>query len=236
MNHESSGCITTVIGGPTPEELSAFKDDPRGELKSVPPLTVHQAWSAVMADVQAIGKDQRNRDQNFNFRGIDDVVNVVGPVLRKHGVSIIPDALRVESERYETKTGTKMVNRVVEMRYTVQGPAGDSFLGSVFGESADSGDKAIAKAQSVAYRTFLLQALTIPTDEPDPNPSSHERVARTANQELVDQLRAAVDLSSSPRDGAAAWFYKNFGCNIAEAEDGALRTAIKHFEMLRTGY
>jgi hypothetical protein len=37
------------------------------------------------------------------------------------------------------------------------------------GEAADAGDKATSKAHSVAYRTCLLQALSIPTHEPDPD-------------------------------------------------------------------
>jgi len=35
----------------------------------------------------------------------------------------------------------------------------------------------VSKAHSVAYRTLLLQALCIPTDEPDPDAASHERAA-----------------------------------------------------------
>jgi hypothetical protein len=44
----------------------------------------------------------------------------------------------------------------------------------------DSGDKATAKAMSVAMRTALLQALCLPTDEPDPDATSYERAPRAA--------------------------------------------------------
>jgi hypothetical protein len=37
------------------------------------------------------------------------------------------------------------------------------------------GDKAAPKAMSVAFRTALLQALALPTDEPDPDSQSFER-------------------------------------------------------------
>ena len=48
--------------------------------------TVHQAWSAVMGEATALGKNQRtDSGQRFNFRGIDDVMNLVGPILRTHG-------------------------------------------------------------------------------------------------------------------------------------------------------
>ncbi|NKU87713.1 hypothetical protein GS884_09095 [Rhodococcus hoagii] len=60
------------------------------------------------------------------------------------------------------------------------GPAGDSFSGSAYGEAADAGDKAVSKAQSVAYRTFLLQGLTVPTEERDPDADVHERAGEVA--------------------------------------------------------
>ena len=47
--------------------------------------TVHEALSKVMGEVQSVRKDGRNQAQKFNFRGIDSVVNAVGPALRKHG-------------------------------------------------------------------------------------------------------------------------------------------------------
>jgi hypothetical protein len=39
----------------------------------------------------------------------------------------------------------------------------------------DWGDKGTPKAMSVAFRTFLLQALTIPTDEAEPDAQVYER-------------------------------------------------------------
>ena len=39
----------------------------------------------------------------------------------------------------------------------------------------DSGDKATPKAMSVAFRIALLQALALPTDEPDPDSYAYER-------------------------------------------------------------
>lgn len=140
-------------------------------------LTVHQALSKVMGDVQAVKKDSKNQAQRFNFRGIDAVVNAVGPALRKHGVTILPEDVEVHRSNGTTASGKQTAEVVVKVTYRVYGPAGDSIHGKVAAEAMDFGDKAIAKAMSVAYRTFLLQALTIPTDEPDPDSESYERGA-----------------------------------------------------------
>lgn len=141
-------------------------------------LTVVEAFAAVMDEVQAVRKGDRNTAQNFSFRGIDSVMNAVGPALRKHGVIITP---RLLSSNYrDIEVGSKrtaMREVTVEVEYTVHGPAGDTLIGSAPGEAMDSGDKGTPKAMSVAYRTFLLQSLTIPTDEPDPDATSYERSA-----------------------------------------------------------
>jgi len=159
---------------------------------------VFEAFAAVMADVRVIAKDDENIQQRFRFRGIDAVMQAVGPVLRTHGVFIIPTGQELKSETYETRSGTMMRNVTVTMQYRVYGPGGDYFDGVSFGEAADAGDKAVTKAQSVAYRTFLLQALTVPTGDVDPDAVSHERVAAepvapvvAAKQQLAAMLKKA---------------------------------------------
>lgn len=137
--------------------------------------TVHQALNKVMGDVQAVKKDSKNQAQRFNFRGIDAVMNAVGPALRKYGVVILPEDVEVHRSNGTTANGKPTAEVVLKVTYRVYGPGGDSIHGRVAAEAIDFGDKAIAKAMSVAYRTFLLQALTIPTDEPDPDSESYER-------------------------------------------------------------
>lgn len=139
---------------------------------------IFTALSAVMGDVIGIGKAQRVTEgpARFNFRGVDDVVNAVGPVLRKHNVVVVPhEVVSVEHERYTTKSGAQMDGVTVVIRWRFYAADGSYVEASSAGQSSDAGDKAIPKAHSVAYRTVLLQALCIPTDEPDPDSSVHER-------------------------------------------------------------
>lgn len=137
--------------------------------------TIIEALSSVMEDVQGIGKGERNQQQGYMFRGIDAVVNAVGPSFRKHGVICVPINVEYDAEHYTTAKGTAMRGVTATISYRFYGPAGDFIDAQACGESSDSGDKAMPKAHSVAYRTLLLQALCIPTDEPDPDSTSHER-------------------------------------------------------------
>lgn len=148
---------------------------PTPEATTLP--TVHQALSAVMAEVREVGKYGYNQSQNFAFRGVEDVVNAVAPALRHHGVICIPRLVeRTQASKQSAKGGNlNYVNVIVE--YTFFGPQGDSLVGSVAAESMDSGDKATAKAMSVAYRTWWIQALCLPTQDTDPDMDSYETAA-----------------------------------------------------------
>jgi hypothetical protein len=162
--------------------------------------SVVEALSAVMQDVQAVRKGDRNTTQNFNFRGIDSVINAVGPALRAHGVVAVPVAVSSHFEQYETRSGTSMRNTVLTITWRFYGPGGDYIDAQTMGEASDAGDKSVPKAHSVAYRTLLLQALCIPTDEPDPDASSHERGSRAIIPatvgELLEAIREATDLEA----------------------------------------
>jgi hypothetical protein len=137
---------------------------------------VHQALAAVMADVTHVGKDGKNQSQGYNFRGIDGVLNAVGPAMRRHQITILPELAEMTSEVVQVgKNRTPMKAVTVQVRYYFVGPDGDHLVCLVPGEAMDSGDKAVSKAMSVALRTALIQTLALPTHEPDPDEQSYER-------------------------------------------------------------
>lgn len=139
--------------------------------------TVHEALAAVMEDVRAVRKGDRNSQQGYQFRGIDAVVNAVGPALRKHGVIMVPAHVESHYRDVQTSTGKASRECTVIVTYRFYGPAGDSIDVMAPGESMDFGDKGAPKAMSVAMRIALLQALCLPTDDADPDSSSYERAA-----------------------------------------------------------
>lgn len=163
-------------------------------------LPIGEALIEIMKEVGAVKKSDRNQSQGFNFRGIDAVVNAVSPALQKYGVVVIPS---VEDYEYTTveigKNRTAMGHVKLKVTYTFLGASGDLVKSTVCAEAMDSGDKATAKAMSVAFRTCLLQTLALPTDEPDPDASSYERssgedvLAPTA---ILLKLNNATDLNS----------------------------------------
>ncbi len=130
---------------------------------------------SVMKQVQGLAKKDKNQAQGFSFRGIDSVMNAVGPALREAGGFVVPAVQAVRHETLTTAKGSLMNAAYVEVLFSVYGSDnGEPVSGLVAAEAFDSGDKATAKAMSVAMRTFLLQLLCLPTDEPDPDSFSYE--------------------------------------------------------------
>jgi ERF superfamily len=151
-----------------------------------------KAISKVMEEVGAVKKADRNTHQNFNFRGIDAVVNAVSPALRKHGIVISPQVLDYHYETVSVGNPAKNMASVrVMVRYTFHASDGSTLEVTVPAESFDSGDKATAKAMSVAFRTALLQTLCLPTDETDPDAQSYERANHPTNHTPAPRKPAA---------------------------------------------
>jgi hypothetical protein len=133
-------------------------------------MEARQIIQAVMQEVQGLAKKDKNTHQGFAFRGIDAVMNAVGPALRKHGGFMVPQVIE---KTHEIMNGKLNLVRIT-VSYSVYGSEGEPITGWVAAEAFDSGDKATAKAMSVAYRTFLLQLLCLPTDEPDPDSYTYD--------------------------------------------------------------
>jgi hypothetical protein len=109
-------------------------------------------------------------------------VNAVSPALRKHGIVVTPQVLDYQYETVQVGNPPKNMASVrVMVRYTFNASDGSSIETVVPAESFDSGDKATAKAMSVAFRTALLQTLCLPTDETDPDAQSYERANHPTN-------------------------------------------------------
>jgi hypothetical protein len=140
-------------------------------------VPVHIAWLRVRRDIRAIGKGElyNQSGTRFNFRGVDTVVNIFGPVTLKHGINVIPLTVEAEYGEKNTKSGSKMRECTVLTTWQIMGPMGDTLTLQTRGEALDTADKSTTKSQSVALRTLLLTFGLTPTNDPDPDSSHIER-------------------------------------------------------------
>lgn len=176
---------------------------------------IHAALCAVMKDVGAVKKTDRNDTQHYSFRGVDAVVKAVYPALLQHGVTVQPNVRMYEYGSVEVGARrTPMGHARVIVDYTFTSTEdGSAVTCSAAGEAMDSGDKATPKAMSVALRTALLQALMLPTDDVEPDSQTYER---SPAQEPADP--AVAELNEAKAEVKAAWEASRGQFVMAEVE------------------
>lgn len=120
---------------------------------------------AVKQDIGSIGKDQKNTHQGFKFRGIDQFVNALHPILNKHGVGITTKVLQNSEEYKESSNGKISKNVRLVMEYTFFAEDGSTLSCQMPSEGVDTSDKATNKALSAALKYCLIQTLCVPTED-----------------------------------------------------------------------
>ena len=128
-----------------------------------------------MREIGAIGKNSKNQQQGFMYRGIDAVYNALSPVMAKLGLFLCPEVLEQTREERQGRNGGTLLYSILKIKYTLYAPDGSNVSCVVLGEGMDSGDKASNKAMSVAMKYAAFQLFMIPTEEMvDPDAEVHE--------------------------------------------------------------
>lgn len=129
------------------------------------PDTIHERIAAIVRALPAIGKGQRNTQQNFMYRGHDDVMNELNPLLSKYQVFFAPTVLERVTAQRTTSKGNVLYEVNLHVQYAFFGPRGDFILASAWGEGTDSGDKSTNKAMTMALKNVVAQVFAVSTEE-----------------------------------------------------------------------
>lgn len=155
-------------------------------------MNIYESIAAIMQEGYAIGKNSKNAQQGYKYRGIDDVMNVFQPLMSKYKVFCVPQVLESEREERHTVKGGNLIYSVLRIKYSFYAEDGSCIDAIVVGEGMDSGDKASNKAMAVGMKYAMFQTFCIPTEEmrdadpdaatpepsepaPDPVPAHAER-------------------------------------------------------------
>lgn len=139
---------------------------------------IYQTITNVMSRISAVGKDRKNQQQNFMYRGVDDVMNELHPILAECRLFIVPEVVSDERTERPSKSGGVLFCSRQTIKFTFYADDGSFVSAVVIGEGMDSGDKASNKALSIAYKYACLQVFCIPTeDEKDPDATSPDPTA-----------------------------------------------------------
>jgi len=126
---------------------------------------IHELIGKAMGMVGAIGKDTRNAQQGFMYRGIDAVYNALNPVMSELGLFICPEVIGMNREERTNSKGTVLIYTQLTIKYTVYAPDGSNITLTVVGEGMDTGDKSANKAMSVAMKYAMFQLFFIATED-----------------------------------------------------------------------
>ncbi|WP_179504374.1 MULTISPECIES: ERF family protein [unclassified Sphingomonas] len=170
---------------------------------------VYVAISNVMAAVsrEGLSKGRRNQQQGYQFRGIDDVYNLLCGILAENKLVILPDVEKMEREERQTQKGGQITFTILTVRFKLVSAIDGSFdYVRTVGEAMDSADKSANKAQSAAMKYAELQVFQIPTEgDNDADASHHEVAARQdhAGKEKPKKANAAAKADGMPPEAFA---------------------------------
>ena len=126
---------------------------------------IYGAISRIMDKVGVIGKDKKNTQQGYNFRGIDDMYNALNKHLAEEKVFATSTVLDMKREERTSKSGAILLYTILTIKFTFFTDDGSKVESVTVGEAMDSGDKSCNKAMSTAYKYALMQIFCIPTQE-----------------------------------------------------------------------
>ena len=201
---------------------------------------IYKAIIGVMKTINAIGKDRRNSQQNFAYRGIDDVMNELHGALAENGVFVVPEVLDETRSTGKSKSGGELYYTRLKTRFTFYAGDGSSVSAVVIGEAMDSGDKASNKALSIGLKYAMLQVFCIPTeDEKDPDAQSPQPQAGSMKPAKPAPKKAAFDFT--PKGGETTPAEKKelgeiFKATFPDGSPVFSKEAMKFFSDLRKDF
>jgi len=165
---------------------------------------IYQAIATAMSEIEPIAKTERNKEQNFQYRGVDAVMDSLSPILVKNKIFIYPEVIGVQRQERQTKSGGTLLYSILTVKYHFAHEDGSELCCVVVGEGMDSGDKASNKAMAIAFKYACLQMFCIPTkdiSDPDADTPPPSTPAKPQNPA---PLNNAKQPQNAPQNGQNA--------------------------------
>ena len=146
-----------LVEPPTPSQM--MRPIPRG----TPKLT--EAIAAIQREIGIINKGGENKFHNYKYARIEDVLEVLTPLLGQHGLAIFQNELDIQ--QIESRVAVKYEFTVTHTSGEVQGPFLKYGMSNARDSKGNWDDKCINKCHTQARRYFLVGLFNIPTAELD---------------------------------------------------------------------
>lgn len=143
-----------------------------------PHASLYRKLAAVAGAIVAVEKDSRNKDQGYRYASPASVMSAVKPLLAEQQLAIVPHLVEFQEIDSGQRAGSGkpfIINRVLMHYHILDGDSGDELVVPWQGQAGTYGDdKGLAKAQTIALRTFLIQLFQIPAEDPETDPDARD--------------------------------------------------------------
>lgn len=138
---------------------------------------------AVMKDCSHVAKNGTNDFHHYDYATAADVLQMVNESLTKHGIASVVFTSLVDFRDVTTAKGNIEHLATVEITVTlIDSESGESVSIKALGSGQDAGDKACAKAQTMAIKYAYLTSFAIATgDDPEADSHTDEVMANNKN-------------------------------------------------------
>ena len=173
--------------------------------------SIHKKMAAILAEFPAVTKDRLQPQAKYNYRGIDDALRELNPLLSKHGVYLqLVDLVPTFVDAGQTRSGNSQVRCIVVGKVRFVSDDGSYTEASLIGEGMDTGDKAMMKAQANGLKYVLWYTFCVPTDEkkdseafddPDEGGAAPKRTTKRSSKKTDGGTPPPATNSGPPTEG-----------------------------------
>lgn len=164
--------------------------------------TIYESMANVNEELNGIGKNQEGF--NYKFRGIDDVLNTLNPLFKKHKIITLRRNLNSQREvrSFVDKYGKDktFVEVFLQADYVFKSLIdGSEIVTQGFGEGQDTsgGDKASSMATSNSYKYVIFEMFNIATNE---QKDSDQITAEVSKKNTTSKYKKEVKAAPKKED------------------------------------
>lgn len=187
-------------------------------------LTLQQRLALVKRELVegGISKDSKQKFQNYDYRGVDQVLGVISALHVKYGINVkVDNIIDFNMEHRVDGKGKAVIHMTALYHWCFQNSDDqkDADFCMSIGEGMDTGDKSSGKMQSYAYKNMMFYRYEIPikgqsTDSYDPRIDNEDETHESdvdpgknmqSNVKKIRSKLEAKDTTTKTKSEVSSW-------------------------------
>lgn len=169
---------------------------------------LYKKIAAVTGAIETLEKDGRNQDQKYRYLTPGSVMAALKPLMATQQLAIVPhlvELAEIDSGQRASSGKPFIITRVSMHYHILDGDSGEELIVPWQGQAGTyADDKGLAKAQTIALRTFLIQLFQIPAEDPEHDPDARDaRPPQQAQRPTAQPQRPAQPAQRAPVQNGA---------------------------------